>query len=157
MSERVIYCHKCGNTGIEVLNWTRWNPASESWECVAVSRGRHAYCDICEGRAATYESGSQEEALEVARAWMGEGSTRRLIELCNQAILGADEKALRLLSKFGADPDLKLPGLWPARRYAKQHRARLPQTWAWMERQRLSEVARKRKGEVEEATVRRAM
>lgn len=76
-----------------------------------------------------------------------------LIELCQE---GEDEKALRLLEN-GADPDLKLPGLWPARRYAKRNRECLPQTWAWMERQRLSGVASKQRRMKETATARRAI
>lgn len=76
-----------------------------------------------------------------------------LIELCQE---GEDEKALRLLEN-GADPDLKLPGLWPAWRYAKKNRERLPQTWSWMKRKRLGEVACKRRVEMVAAASRMAL
>lgn len=49
---------------------------------------------------------------------------------------GDDEMALRLLQD-GMDPDLRLPGTWAARRYAKQNREVLPKTWAWLCRKEL--------------------
>lgn len=62
-----------------------------------------------------------------------------LIDHCKA---GEDVMALRLLQD-GMDPDLRLPGTWTARRYAKQNREVLPKTWAWLCRQELTKKAAK--------------
>jgi hypothetical protein len=72
---------------------------------------------------------------------------------------GNDELAYRLLDD-GMDPDFRMPGSWTARRYAKENRAFLPMTWAWLERDRLGKLAakqRKRSWSSRTFTERRAM
>lgn len=79
--------------------------------------------------------------------------TRWLVNHCKDS----DETiAIRLLED-GMDPDMKLPGCWAARRYAKANREDMPMTWAWLERKRLREVANKQKHGRAEANARRAM
>ncbi|GAB3513129.1 hypothetical protein [Pseudoxanthomonas daejeonensis] len=64
-----------------------------------------------------------------------------LIDACRG---GSDELACRLLND-GMDPDFRMPGRWTARRYAKENRAFLPMTWAWLERDLLGKLAAKQR------------